>query len=373
MMKIKGNKSQMTLFLILAVLLLIAVMIVIIFGYKSRDVQGQSEKLVDFDSEVSSLRSNIEDCLKSVSEDAIEDAYSHSGYYHIPIYNSTAFSDGSFTEYIPFLFSEGNVIMPGMKFFEDELDSYIEDYMEVCTQSQFENYPYLDISEEDVISETKISENRVSFRITYPVTISHADNTKRIDQFSYQMENIRMLSALESTREYLTGQESNPYMICLTCLKDAGVKYGFTYQVEGNYEDDVIVHVYDNISGYYDKPFTFAIKFMEDSCDSISGDDIHKMKRCMDMKLEAMNYTFYVEDIPDMQAYVGEPFSYKIDAKALGANFESYSRMIDVSDEGIISFLPTEEDIGEHDVFIHVSDDFNNRDMQSFTLNVTRR
>jgi len=87
--------------------------------------------------------------------------------------------------------------------------------------------------------------------------------------------------------------------------------------------------------------------------------------------IQNLNYSFYVEDIPDFEIQNNENFYYKINASGYNLSFNDYTSLFDINNKtGVINFTPTEEEIGNHSVWISLKDKFGNEDYAEFEMQV---
>jgi uncharacterized protein YpmS len=63
------------------------------------------------------------------------------------------------------------------------------------------------------------------------------------------------------------------------------------------------------------------------------------------------------EEIPNFVAKVGEKVKFKVEPNQERVKFSDDTTMFEIDEEGIVEFTPTEQDVGNHNIWIIIKDD----------------
>ena len=127
----------------------------------------------------------------------------------------------------------------------------------------------------------------------------------------------------------------------------------------------------DNNTG---EQLIYANKYVIYTCSNPPIDaDSSFLIDCLNEEIMNFNYQFQVENISDMNATVHESFYYKVKAIGLNLTFEDYSPLFVINEKtGNISFIPSEEQIGNHTIWIHIRDGLGNKKYIDFNLKIIK-
>jgi len=144
-MCVRQKRSQITIFLVLGIVLVIVVVVFILtsnYSVKKRLRQEAiNAKEIVFD--VHPIKNFVDSCLNIVSKDSLEN------------------SDENYTEY--------------------EIESYVKNNIDTCLDfSMFEEQGF-DISREEATIDVSINENDVVFRMNYPIIITSPVGGKKTE------------------------------------------------------------------------------------------------------------------------------------------------------------------------------------------------
>lgn len=181
-----AKKAQITIFVVLAILIVAGVSIVLLLKYAA-PVPTKIQPVEDY-------------FLKCVNDLTLQGAMAlgeQGGYIDIPAYEigSDYAPSGSqmnfFGSVIPYWFYvSGNNIkktqVPSLNGMEEQLASYIKDNIGECTFEGFADYKVIADDEADV--KTSMSDNGISVTVSYPLTISYQDITKKLSKHSVNVK-----------------------------------------------------------------------------------------------------------------------------------------------------------------------------------------
>ena len=155
-MKVKGNKAQLTIFMIIAVLMLLAAG----FGFyfiSTYDVQleGYNIKLQKSSIERSSFVSVVQNCIKETGTSAVYLLSDRGGY----IFDFEPVFYGQFHQ-IAYSLNYGDIFAPSLDFMEKEISNFIEMTLPLCV-NYFQDFPGYQFEFGNVFAETSINKNNV--------------------------------------------------------------------------------------------------------------------------------------------------------------------------------------------------------------------
>ena len=254
------NKGQVTLFIILALVLVFA------FGiYYYTNILQEDEAAI-----IEAQRSNLnsqpvyiytEECIKNAAFQASY-LFGFQQGYHTPPDSSL----DTIFNLIAYYYLKGASLIPDNDFFEQEFSKIMNDQLiEQCTNfSIFEERGY-DINFDDVDSEIIILEDNVIINIDYPISIKIGDALTDISKFSYTLP-VRLGHIIDISRILVEEIKKEPYAVDLTFLLDQDVDISIT-----RYDACSKVYIIiDDLSEtkredeFY--AYSFAVGFKEEYC-----------------------------------------------------------------------------------------------------------
>lgn len=122
----KSKRGQVTLFIILAVVIVTAVLV----GYLTyKDYQIKRQEKINL--EIAAIKISVESCLETATIEALDFIGIHGGFYNIKE-NFLSYFD----TYLPFYYSKGKKTMPSKEKIAEELSLYISENAFYCIQKQ---------------------------------------------------------------------------------------------------------------------------------------------------------------------------------------------------------------------------------------------
>jgi len=169
------KKGQVTLFVIIAIMLVAAVALVVYFA----GIKPQKEAEID----IKPIQAHVQNCVESTAENGLYMIGFQGGYIITPA-NSL---ETNFTT-ISYGYSSGKNQLPAVSKIESELKSYIELFLPSCTT--FDEFPDLDISTGEVDAVVNIKEDTIDISVNYPITIKK-EATYALKDFDTKTHNNR--------------------------------------------------------------------------------------------------------------------------------------------------------------------------------------
>jgi|TARA_B100002003_G_scaffold142270_1_gene131635 hypothetical protein len=364
------KKGQITFFIILGIVLVVSFALIFYLFQNSTD-KGESEiqQIQSFELSTSPINSYVESCIESVGEDAILWIGNHGGYFEVPTYNPDDYQGTAYYFYVD------RNIMPSKEKIEQELSKYMDSELFFCIRNfiAFEEMGF-EIEQGKINTTTMIRPNNVLFNVNFPIKISREQNTKQLVSFQGSINNVRLSTIYDVSKSIIYEQMNDYNSVCLSCIIDGGIENDLHIDISRGDNSSLLFTITDYNTIINDMPYEyrFANKYEEFSCSNLPLDDSNNeyLLGCIQQKIMDTGYTFYVEDITNLTAYVNQSFSYKINAVGLNLSFADYTPLFDINKKtGEIQFTPAQEQTGNHSIWIFVKDTMNEK-YESFTLEI---
>ncbi len=213
MIKRVNHKGQVTIFIIIAVLVI--GMGITFFVFKDNLNLGKTSL------EIEPIYTSILSCLESTSEEGINYVSLHGGYYKIPEEISISY----ITEEVPYYYLNSKKYIPSIQRVERELENYVYENLKLCLNfSSFEEQGF-EIKEGDLLVSSDIKADKINIKANYPLAITKGEDTFRLREF--KIEIILSVEKLrDASEEIVDLYYEKPGFVCLTCLEDVSSKYG---------------------------------------------------------------------------------------------------------------------------------------------------
>lgn len=248
-MKKRGKKSQITIFIIAAIA--IVIIVALFFLYKG-DVIKINPSVPD---QVTPINNFVMGCVDEVSINAVEYIGQTGGYFTSPDF-STVYGN-------PYYYSEGKSYIPTIEKIEEELGAYMDIMLYTCT-GDFSDYPDFYVKRGEVKSTAKIEENKVTFDIDFPLTITKADKTYTLSRFNGETQ-VRLKEIYDLAYKINQKQLIDKEEICVSCMYDWSKESDLYVEMNdfGNKTGTIIYTIRDANSKINDRDyrFIFANKF----------------------------------------------------------------------------------------------------------------
>jgi len=204
------KRGQVTVFIIAGVVILAAAVILLLVRstlVKEELAREPTESVLLG----APVKQYVESCLKQTAEDALVYIGQHGGYYELPEVFDPKFS-------LPYYFYEGDSTFLSRDDVEKEVSAYIDNMLFFCTRNFV---PFREqgvtIQAEEVSATTTLFDEKATIDVLYPLTITRGDVSTALSRFSVEVP-VRTGTIHDVTGEFLTFQEENPDVICISCL-----------------------------------------------------------------------------------------------------------------------------------------------------------
>ena len=173
-----GKKGQLTVFIILGILLLIAVGLVTYLQLRQAQTPDVPEILVPKD--IKPVYDAIASCVEESATRAVQLVGLQGGFVEVPAEISTnpnaylqVDDQGLFK--IPLWYYEGKDRTPGIELIQTQISRYVLEHLRSCLQNFDEFVDYKIEEQGNITVKTILAEENVIVRLTWPLTITHAD------------------------------------------------------------------------------------------------------------------------------------------------------------------------------------------------------
>lgn len=211
-----SKKSQVTIFIIIAVVILAIIVLLVLFFRGKEPVQFDVEHFEQ--AHVKSVMDNIESatisCMEEKSMNALDTIGIQGGYYDGP---NESFDMG--WAFIPYYFYEGQIFMPSRARVQQELANYVDDTLKNCIDSlKFENF---DLVSHRPKTKVNIKPKEVDFVISMDIGVTHENKKTTLELKEIPVSHYSFLYEILEVATYVTNSHAeNPDMICINCVAD---------------------------------------------------------------------------------------------------------------------------------------------------------
>ena len=217
MKKVISKKSQTTIFIIIAIVIVVG--LILYFSIRGGLIIEQ------INPEISPINSFIDSCISNIGEDAIYHIGETGGYF---LYSERSTKTG-----IAYYFDKGQNLFPSKEKIQDELSLYMNKMLFFCLEN-FADFSDFEISQGIIKTETKIIEGKVIFNVEYPLTISKGENSYFLKNFEKEIPS-RLNTIYEVSSAIIEEQMLDFNNICINCLGDIA----FDNKIYVTFSDDV--------------------------------------------------------------------------------------------------------------------------------------
>lgn len=211
----KSKHAQITLFIILAIVIVIGFLM--FFSIRDRLVFNEISP------EIKPIQNSVERCIEETAEEGIYHIGRTGGYF--------GSRENSLENGFAVYFDKGFLDVPGKKDVEEELAEYMDTMLFFCIKN-FVGFPDFEVKQGEIKSEVFIEEGKVVFNIDYPLSIKKDESSFVLDKFSFEKE-VRLFTILQVIDEISEAQALYPEDICVNCLEKMSI------------DNDILIRMYD--------------------------------------------------------------------------------------------------------------------------------
>ena len=220
---IKSRKGQITIFVIVAILIVAGI---VLFFY----VKEKSSSLTpSIPQEIQPVYNSVQSCLKKTAENALTSIGEQGGYIFI------SEDIPSIKGQIPYYLIGKKRIVPTEEEIGLNLAKFVEEELEFCTLNFKELQPQYNISGKLNKASASISNNNVKFSLNYPLTITYKGSSYQLNDFNIEIP-IKLKTIINVSQEIISPPMRNNDTLCLTCIYQLAKEDNISIQIY-NYEN----------------------------------------------------------------------------------------------------------------------------------------
>jgi hypothetical protein len=255
----ESKRSQITIFIVIAILLVATVSVVFYVskGSKNEVLQKSFFGKLGFKNYIDEAKDSISQCMISDTQDALKTIGIQGGYYKKP----DKYVDLGWA-FVPYYYYQGQSLMPSKTNVEEQLSMYVDDKFTGCLN----DLGFKDSNIEYKNSNTKvsISKGQIVFKIDMPVSIKKDSEVTTIDlKDNPVVYNSSLYDILEVSDYIIKSHKENNTMICINCVVQMAKERNLYVDIL-NYpkdKDTVLVMVSENYTSSQPYLFEFLEKY----------------------------------------------------------------------------------------------------------------
>jgi hypothetical protein len=181
-----AKKSQISFFLILSFVILIAAGFIYYLSSPSNAKNLQSSPSVQFDAD--SVGLFVQNCIELTVKNGLMVIAKNGGYHH-PKYNYLSNINLNYSFYI-----DKNIdLSPSLETIEKEISAFVNRNLIECLDdfSVFKEFGY-EVNQGSINSTTKILSNSVLVEVEFPISARKADLVKKFNKFSFELTDFHL-------------------------------------------------------------------------------------------------------------------------------------------------------------------------------------
>jgi hypothetical protein len=207
-----NNKGQVTIFVIIAVL--IVAIVTIFFVFRGKIIPEKNSP------EVSPIYTKTLACLESTTEEGINYISLRGGYYNIPEELSLYY----LAEEVPYYYVNSKTSVPPIIRIKTELKNYIQDNLKLCLDFKSLEEQGFEVTEGDLLISVDIKEDEINVKADYPLTVKKGEDISRLREFKTDISS-NLQKVYYASEEIVNYYYQKPGFVCMTCLQDISEKY----------------------------------------------------------------------------------------------------------------------------------------------------
>ncbi len=334
-------KSQVTVFIIIG----IVVLLVVLFG--SIVVKLVSEEKINGQYDTEPIKNFVESCIEKTGRNAISFTALRGGYYNTPnpkeLYSSVR---------IPLYWEVNESKVPDRETVENEVFLYIKENLPGCLEdfADFDEYGFqLDAGE--INGNVIIAEEKTSFELDYPLTISRENYVFHSDEF-FAKTDIGYYKIYQLAEKIIQEQKKNPDSFPVGFVTDLAFENDFIFETM-NLDDNTVllVLIFDQHINHKRQPLVYSFISRYNWTDLGPSGSVS------------------IEPIPRFVINESKNFNYNVNAAGDNITFSAYTELFDINpNTGEINFDTSYIPSGERIILIKAEDERGNRDFAHMHL-----
>jgi len=250
----RGRKSQTTIFIVMAIIIVTAIILVVFLKTSNtKEKLGRDYfKERGLQPSVNNIQNFIVDCFEETSLDALELIGVQGGYHKKP----ELFYDLKWA-FIPYYFYQGQYLKPSNEQVETQLSNYVDEALEFCLNKiSFSNFQ---LTYPQPITKSSIQKDKVTFTTELLTSINNKEQTTTFELTDFPIEVNSSLYDILEIAEYITeSHKENENFICINCLTELTKEKNLYIDFIAFEEDSTLIMLLENSS----QPDPYIFQFL---------------------------------------------------------------------------------------------------------------
>ncbi|MBI4116721.1 hypothetical protein HY449_03170 [Candidatus Pacearchaeota archaeon] len=231
------KKGQLTIFIILALVLVGAV--VLFFAFQNNLIRQPTNP------DAGRVQNFVQNCIKQEGEETIYQTGKNGGYFFPPNF--------SLPSGVAIYYANNKNYVPSKKQIEDEISFFMNEKLFFCARN-FADFPDLEITQGEIKTQTDVQDNKVVFNVNYPIRISKDKDVSLLNNFKQEIS-IRAGIVYASVAEFMRNKTSEG--ICISCMLEISEKNDLYVEMM-DYDENTTIFIFrDKNSKINNEDFTW--------------------------------------------------------------------------------------------------------------------
>jgi hypothetical protein len=248
------NKSQLSLFFVLGIILLVAAgFIIFVSSDKVKtDIETEQEKVttIEIPSSLLPIKLNIDSCVEETAKAAVTYIGLYGGYYNVPEPKVTYFFDD-----VPYYVYQGENKMPSLSVIEAQISDYMTDILPECVNAL--NIEGIKIEGNINFVNASIGKDSVLFYVNYPISLIKGDSTTVVSEFRTKVP-VRLDTIYQIASNITQEKIINQGDLCVDCLVDEASSNNIFIDVLSYENNTLIFTIFDNVTTIDEDDYIFS-------------------------------------------------------------------------------------------------------------------
>ncbi|MBS3086676.1 hypothetical protein J4422_03160 [Candidatus Pacearchaeota archaeon] len=237
------KRGQVTIFIIIAVLILAGVALFLILkgGVFDRAFEAKEDDISALSREAVQVRNYVDNCFERALKTTLFINALQGGYYIAPIELPNLESYSTST-YIHYYVVDNKTFIPTKNVILDQISIGVFDQLSECIKNS--NFPYkINYSLSEIKINTSLDDEKIIMNAYFPISVDVEGSVSYMKRFSEEVstEYFRFYKLAEEISEE---QATHPNRVCVSCFDDFSKRYGMSITSDELYENNELILIY---------------------------------------------------------------------------------------------------------------------------------
>ncbi len=211
-----SKKAQVTLFIILGIILVAAIVLGLVLSNEFSKTESQDEIALvsSLPPDMREVRKQVDSCSQFVLEEAILEAGRYAG-YNSPLENALEV-DGTYVNYGKL---RGDEVLPEISLMEEEIATYMDTFIPDC--ANLESFD-LELESKQPRTEVDINEGKVIAETDYEIIITKEDAEFKLDDPYFSEAEVKFRPAVDAAKEIISQEDESENDVDISHLLELG-------------------------------------------------------------------------------------------------------------------------------------------------------